>query len=94
MSRVPLLDYAFLAFESDASPKHVSGLQIYTLPKNAPANFLATLIDNIRNVAPVAPFDRLLHSPLIGYPEWRVDSDFDIDLHVHRVKLPSQCSEL
>ena len=38
MNDVPLLDYAFLAFESEASPKHVAGLQIFGLPEGATDN--------------------------------------------------------
>ncbi len=88
MSNVPLLDYAFLALESEKSPKHVAGLQIFDLPKNAPKDFVARLVKDIKRVEPTAPFNQRLHTSLLGRPKWQIDTEFDIDLHVVHEKLP------
>lgn len=96
MSRVPLLDYAFLAFETDNSPKHVGGLQIFDLPKGAGDGFVADLVDRTRRSEPQPPFDQRLHVPLTGLPRWEHDEEYDAVDYVFRERLaePGTMNEL
>jgi WS/DGAT/MGAT family acyltransferase len=82
MTDVPILDYAFLAFESEESPKHVAGLQILELPEGAPDDFVATLAEKIKHHKPEPPFNQKLQTPLLGMPKWVEDTDLDLDNHV------------
>ena len=88
MPSVPLLDYAFLAFESDASPKHVAGLQIFELPKHAPPNFVAQLVEKIEKIEPQPPFNKKLAVPLVGMPSWVDADDFDPNYHIVHESVP------
>jgi WS/DGAT/MGAT family acyltransferase len=85
---VPILDYAFLAFESEASPKHVAGLQIFELPKRAPGDFVAQLARKIKDARLEAPFNQKLKSRMVGMPQWVDDDDFDPDDHVFVESVP------
>lgn len=88
MTNVPILDYAFLAFESEASPKHVAGLQIFKLPKGARSNFVARLVQDIRAVEPLAPFNQKLKSRMVGTPQWTEATDLDLDDHIFVESVP------
>ncbi|MEM7612456.1 MAG: wax ester/triacylglycerol synthase domain-containing protein, partial [Pseudomonadota bacterium] len=88
MSKIPILDYAFLAFETDSSPKHVGGLQVFKLPKDAPDDFVAQLVARLTAREPEPPFDRRLHRPLLGMPEWRYAEDFDYSDHIFHEQVP------
>jgi WS/DGAT/MGAT family acyltransferase len=88
MTDVSLLDYAFLAFESEVSPKHVAALQIFDLPEGAPGDFAASLVDKIRDVMPVAPFDRKLERPLMRLPQWTEVPDLDLTEYVFLESVP------
>jgi len=88
MTDVPLLDYAFLAFESEASPKHVAGLQILELPPRAPADFVARLVQKIKHVKPGPPFNQKLRSRVVGRPQWIEDTDFNLDDHIIAESVP------
>lgn len=88
MTDVPILDYAFLAFESEASPKHVAGLQIFELPKSAPDDFITQLVLKIKDAKLESPFNQKLKSRMVGMPQWVDDDDFDIDDHVFVEAVP------
>jgi len=88
MTDVPILDYAFLAFESEASPKHVAGLQVFELPARAPRDFVATLVQKIRDVEPGPPFNQKLRSRMVGMPQWIEVTDLDLDDHVFTESVP------
>jgi WS/DGAT/MGAT family acyltransferase len=89
MTDVPILDYAFLAFETKASPKHVAGLQIFELPKRAPVDFVARLVQKIKDVKPEPPFSQKLKSRIVGMPQWIDDADLDLDDHVFVESVPT-----
>ncbi|MBT8090960.1 MAG: wax ester/triacylglycerol synthase family O-acyltransferase [Gammaproteobacteria bacterium] len=82
MTDVSILDYAFLAFESEASPKHVAGLQIFELPKGAPRDFVAQLVLQIKSAKLDAPFNQKLKSRMVGLPQWVEATDLDLNDHV------------
>ena len=88
MSDVPILDYAFLAFDSEASPKHVAGLQIFELPERAPGDFVARLVQKIRDVKPEPPFNQKLRSRMVGMPQWIEDTDLDLNDHIFAESVP------
>lgn len=89
MSNLPILDYAFLAFESDESPKHVAGLQIFDLPTDASEDFVARLVEKAKTAMPTWPFNQRLRIPLLGMPQWTEDSLLDLDHHVFFESVPS-----
>ena len=93
MPSIALLDYAFLAFESDKSPKHVAGLQIFELPRGADADFVSQLVGKIKKIEPTAPFNRRLETRLTGLPQWVEASDFDLDDHVFVEAVPAPHDE-
>jgi len=93
MPSVSLLDYAFLAFESDASPKHVGGLQIFELPPRASPHFVAQLVEKIKKIRPKSPFDQKLELPLAGMPRWIEADDFEFDDHVFHEAVPEPHTE-
>lgn len=88
MTDVPILDYAFLAFESEASPKHVAGLQVFELPEGAPGDFVTRLVQKIRDMKPGPPFNQKLRSRMVGMPQWVEDSDLDLDDHIFVESVP------
>ncbi|MDH3578274.1 MAG: wax ester/triacylglycerol synthase family O-acyltransferase [Gammaproteobacteria bacterium] len=88
MTDVSILDYAFLAFETKASPKHVAGLQIFELPESAPDNFVADLVNKLKSVKPEPPFNQKLKSPIVGMPQWVEATDLDFDDHVFYESAP------
>ncbi len=88
MTDISILDYAFLAFESEASPKHVAGLQIFELPELAPDDFVAELVNKLKSIRPEPPFNQKLKSPLIGMPQWVEATDLDLDDHVFYESVP------
>ncbi len=88
MTDVPILDYAFLAFETEASPKHVAGLQIFELPKRAPGDFVARLVQKLKDVKPEPPFNQKLKSRIVGMPQWIEDTDLSSDDHIFVESVP------
>ena len=93
MPSIPLLDYAFLAFESDKSPKHVAGLQIFELPRSADRKFVSQLVQKIRKIEPRPPFNQRLATRLTGLPEWVEAEDLDLDDHIFQESVPEPHDE-
>ena len=89
MPSIPLLDYAFLAFETDASPKHVAGLQIFELPHGAGPDFVSQLVEKIKRIEPRAPFNQKLVTRLTGLPQWLESPDFDLEDHIFQESVPA-----
>ena len=88
MRQISALDYAFLALETAASPKHVAGLALFKLPQGASADFLLSMLDRMKKVAPTSPFDQTLSYSLLGMPGWQNAEEVDLDWHVRHVALP------
>ena len=93
MPKISLLDYAFLAFESDKSPKHVAGLQIFELPDGAKSDFISHLVGKIKKIEATAPFDQRVETRLTGLPRWVQAVDFDLDDHVFVEAVPAPHDE-
>ena len=85
---IPPLDLMFFLTESPQSPKHVGGLQVFELPKNAPANFLHNLVEAFKKAPVEPPFNYHPHFPRFGMPEWREDDDMEMTYHVRHSALP------
>lgn len=94
--RLSLLDRSFLQIETRETPMHVAGLQVFQLPKNAPANFIKDVVETLRSpeklarpwnlkLAPV-PFGRVI-------PAMAATDDIDMTYHVRHTCLPSPGGE-
>jgi WS/DGAT/MGAT family acyltransferase len=89
MSRVSLTDYAFLLTETEDSPRHVAGIQIYEPPADYSGDFVADLHAGLLTRPVHAPFDRRLRISATGGPQWIRDPNFDVEYHVRRSALPA-----
>lgn len=83
MSRLSLLDLAFFLTESEESPKHVAGLQIFKKPSGASAKWVHNLAEEFaKHDQPVSPFNRVIDFRALGGPRWREAEDFAIQEHL------------
>ena len=87
--KIPPLDLMFFLTETAQSPKHVGAVQIFKLPAKAPKHYMRDLVAALKEAPVVAPFNQHPVFPRLGYPEWRVDEQLDIDYHVRHSALPS-----
>ena len=92
MRQVPPLDAVWLELESRDTPMHVGGLLEFTLPKDAPADYLKQMFERMRSVRTIPPpwNLRLVEPPLIGprLPLMHEIHDVDLDYHVRHSALP------
>jgi diacylglycerol O-acyltransferase len=93
MRRMPLADAFFLINESRATPMHVGGVNLYTLPEGVDeVDFIAELSEVLRYDGPLRrPFgERLKMSALgpFGPVHWEPDALLDIDYHIRHSALP------
>jgi len=91
MKLISPVDASFLYLESRATPMHVSVLQTFALPVDAPEDFLRRLVQHYRDARGlVAPWNLKLASPLLGrwLPAWQTDTQVDLDYHVRFCALP------
>lgn len=91
MRQVPPLDAAWLALESRDTPMHVGALFEFTLPADAPADYLKREFERMREPRMIpSPWNlRLVESPVIGrVPLMREVRDVDLDYHVRHSALP------
>jgi WS/DGAT/MGAT family acyltransferase len=93
MKQVPPLDAAWLALESRDTPMHVGGLFEFTLPDDAPPDYLSREIERMRESRKIPPpwSMKLVEAPVIGnrLPLMREDRDIDLDYHVRHSALPN-----
>ena len=93
MSRTRLnpLDAAWIMTESRATPNHVGGLLIFSLPEGAPRDYMRRLMHDFRTFRGFsAPWNRRLRYAftLNPVPEWVEDDDIDLEYHVRHAALP------
>ena len=93
MSRTRLnpLDAAWIMTESRATPNHVGGLLIFSLPAGAPRDYMRRLMHDFRTFRGFsAPWNRRLRYAftLNPVPEWVEDDDVDLEYHVRHAALP------
>lgn len=92
MRQVPPIDAAWLALESRDTPMHVGGLFEFTLPPDAPPDYLEQQVALMRQPHSVPPpwNLKLVEAPLFGtrLPLMREVHDVDLDYHVRHSALP------
>ncbi len=92
MRQVSPVDAAWLALESRDTPMHVGGLFEFTLPQDAPADYLQREFERMREVRTIpAPWNlKLVEAPITGtrLPLMREVRDLDLDYHVRHSALP------
>lgn len=90
--QVSPLDAAWLMLESRDTPMHVAGLFEFSLPENAPRDYLATEVAAMRAARSIPPpwNLRLFDGPLVGtrLPLMQEDRDLDAEYHVRHSALP------
>ncbi len=94
MSTLSLMDLAFFISESDASPKHVAGVQICKKPAKAKPNFVKSIYDSYLTFTDVAaPFNRVINFTLSALPNWKTVDNVDLSEHVFFHKLPAKAND-
>jgi diacylglycerol O-acyltransferase len=89
MKALTLADMGFLYTETVTSPKHVAGLQIFSLPANYHGHFTHDLFDNLMSHKDVKyPFNLKLKKQLTGLFHWQADRNIDLSYHVRFTTLP------
>ena len=89
--RLSVQDGMFLLAETQETPMHVGGLQIFQVPPRAPAGFVATLFAKLRAFpVSVPPLNYRLTGGFAGklLPSWEVSDDVEVDYHVRHCALP------
>ncbi|WP_439640140.1 WS/DGAT/MGAT family O-acyltransferase [Nevskia sp.] len=85
------LDASWLYVESRTTPMHVAGLNIFSLPDDAPPDFLARLVAQLKDAKSFAPpWNLRLKASLLKSvaPAWEIDDGLDLDYHVRHSALP------
>jgi WS/DGAT/MGAT family acyltransferase len=88
--RLNPLDASWLLVESRDTPMHIAGLLPFTLPPDAPADFLRALMGELRAQRTfAAPWNYRLQPPGLrsAWPSW-VEDDVDLEYHVRHSALP------
>jgi len=87
------VDQAFLLFETEASPKHVGGLQVFKKPTNAKRTYARDLYEELAaHAEAIPPFNLLLSTSLRSGFCWKETDDLDMDQHVFYHKMPARTS--
>ncbi|KZY32245.1 MULTISPECIES: wax ester/triacylglycerol synthase family O-acyltransferase [unclassified Oleiphilus] len=97
-NKINILDASWLALDTEETPMHVGNLQILSLPKDAPANFLRDDVHRMKSAGDiVSPWNKKLAKPsLLGRllaPSWVIDKNIDLDYHVRHSALPKPGGE-
>ena len=83
MKKLTVLDLAFFLFETEASPKHVAGLMVFSKPAKCPADYARRLVDELKtHDDPAEPFNLVPHLVGLQGPQWKPCEQFSIDDHV------------
>lgn len=94
MQALKLVDMGFLYTETVTSPKHVAGLQIYTIPEDYEGNFTRDLYDSLMSQDQIQkPFNFKVKKQLTGQCFWQEDKDMDLSYHVRFAMLPQPGTE-
>lgn len=89
--RLNPLDASWLAVDSTDTPMHVASLLIFSVPDDAPDDFVQKLVAHLRaDVELHRPWNLKLKSPALRrvLPVWTYDDDVDLDYHVRHSALP------
>ena len=91
MRRLSVLDAAWLTVDSKDTPMHVGSLLIFSLPKDAPDDYVQGMVDHLRGAKTfVPPWNlQIKPSPLSkAMPSVRERHDIDMEYHVRHSALP------
>jgi WS/DGAT/MGAT family acyltransferase len=92
MRQLPPLDATWLALESRDTPMHVGGLFEFTLPADAPPDYLKREFERMREAHTIPPpwNLKLADAPLVGRraPLMQEVHDVDLDYHIRHSALP------
>lgn len=89
MSKLSLLDLGFFVAETEASPKHVGGLLIFSRPAQSSAAFAKNLYEEYLTATTVKPpFNRTINFSFKPMPTWEDAVRVDLSQHVFYHKLP------
>jgi diacylglycerol O-acyltransferase len=89
MKALTLVDMGFLYTETVTSPKHVAGLQIFSIPDNYQGHFTRDIFDVLMSHEEVKkPFNYKVKTKLSGLMYWQEDNDVDLSYHVRFAMLP------
>lgn len=94
--RIPPLDLSWLVLENRDTPMHVGGLLTFTLPDDAPPDYLQNLAASLREQRAFQEPWNLKVSPAWRnklLPSWVVDEDLDLDHHFRHAALPKPGGE-
>ncbi len=87
MKALSPMDAMFLIAELRRQPMHVAGLQLYSLPKDAPKDFVQQMVEQMRaHQEPQPPYNQRL--VFRGNWFWQDDDQFDLDYHLRHLSLP------
>ena len=95
MATKPLsfVDQAFLLFETEASPKHIGGLQIFKKPAGAKRTYVRDLYNELaEHSKAIPPFNLTLSISLRSGYCWKETNHLDMDDHVFYHKMPARTS--
>ncbi len=90
------LDAAWLYVDTVDTPMQVACLAIFSLPEDAPRDFIKELFTHLRSVTTFAPpFNLKLSSPKLRavMPAWVEDERIDLDYHLRHSALPKPGGE-
>ncbi|MFP5305320.1 MAG: WS/DGAT/MGAT family O-acyltransferase [Gammaproteobacteria bacterium] len=96
MKRLKPLDAAWLYVDTVDTPMQVACLAVFSLPEDAPDDFLQSLFTHLRSVEEFAPpFNLKLRSPKMKtvMPSWVEDRRIDLDYHLRHSALPKPGGE-
>jgi diacylglycerol O-acyltransferase / wax synthase len=98
MTTLGLVDRIFLVQESAETPQHVAGLGVFTLPPDAPVDYLERLVERFQSTREFAePFNHVLRHPGLKAvaPSFAVlaDDEVDLEFHVRHNALPKPGGE-
>ncbi len=94
MKALTLVDMGFLYAETVTSPKHIAGLQVFSIPENYQGHFTRDLYDEFMSHKEVKkPFNYKIKTKFSGLMYWQEDIDIDLSYHVRFAMLPQPGNE-
>ena len=85
---IPPLDLLFYLMESHDNPKHVAGLQVFEKPADAGEDYMLDLVERLRRIPPVEPFNFKPVFPRAGMPQWQSVDNMEMEYHLRHSALP------
>lgn len=96
MQTMNVLDASWLFVESPEAPMQVAQLMIFSLPEDAPDDYLSDMVKQFRKSREYyAPWNLKLRNPKLGalLPVLIEDNDIDLDYHLRHSALPKPGGE-